>query len=463
MAELSEFHCCHFTWQIPNQSLRRNRFLRDRIYTIEEEVKSQNEGKSKKRNYPQLLSLQAFLNVMLYRNKNEDEDENEDRLLENAESCLNQALKECNSISKEDEDEANGYRLVIYADFIHLHQYQPNENVEDYKEAYNDLISQGLSGDEHPSVLAMKGFTAGHLDFLQDAIMWYQRALETMEKAEWLFGLALAKLQLDYWRSKPTNNVGIQNLLQQAIKLDPTYDMARIKLARCLLDQHKKSNQNGAHLPQMLVMQIKDLVDPIQTSNDHNGIGLNILEEIGSVYSRMDNFLDKGLRLSKECRRRNPESMKALRCLANAYFHKWKSSRNESELKNSVKYFSQIISDLENSKMYDITMLGVVHLNASNFYLEKDGVKAQHHKAEWKICFEKVEELFHQGQLEVKEEIEMCHRLAWFYSDLRKPLKEREYWQKVLDINDKALREGIRDFQESSYVKNAQEKLSEFQ
>eukprot|EP00111_Clytia_hemisphaerica_P008587 TCONS_00025087-protein len=462
MAELSELHCCHFTWKIANQSLQRNRFLRDRIYTIEEEIKSQNEGKSKKRNYPQLLSLQAFLNVLLYRNKNEDEDENEDRLLKNAESCLNQALKECNSISKEDEDEANGYRLVIYADFINLHQYRPNENVEDYKDAFNDLISHGLSVDEHPSVLAMKGFTASHLDFQQKAEILYQKALKAMEKPEWLFGLALAKLQLDYWRLSPVDNKEIQRLLQQAIKLDPTYDMARIKLARCLLDQHKRSNQNGAHLPQMLVTQINYLVDPIHNSNDHNGIGLNILEEIGALYSRMDNYLDKGLRLYKECRRRDPKSMKALRGLANTYFHKWKSSRHESELKKSVKLSNQI-NDLENSKMYDVTMLGVVHFSAFKFYLGIDKVKAQDHKAEWKSCFQKVEELFHQGQLEVKEEIEMCHRLALFYEYLQKPLKERKYLQLVLDINNKALREGAGDFQESPYVKNAQEKLSEFQ
>ena len=446
---------CHFTWDFANRT-RKNRFLRNRIRTIKDELKSQ-EVYVKKRNGPQLYSVQGFLNVLLYRN---DSQEDDDQYLENAESCFDQALKECNRVSN--EEEASGYRLVIYGNFIHLNELRPNANVKEYQDAYNDLIRQGFA--DHPSVLAMKGFTASYLDLPQEAIMWYEKALETeqdVEKAEWLFGLALAKLQSDYRRSKPALNEEIQDLLRQAIALDPTYDMAKIKLARCWLDRHRRSNQSDANLDVVLTAQINDLIGPI-LANGVDKIELSVLEEIASLYNRIDRYRDEGIQLLNKCRKRNPESKKTLAGLANSYFKRWKNNREESDLKKSVKFFDKIVSDLENAKMFDITKLGVVHLSAFKFFLGEDGAKARNHKLEWENCFKKVKHQLEQGQLEPKEEIEMCHSLALFYEDMHKPAKEEKYWRKVLDINAKALEEGTGDFRESSYVKKAEEKLSEF-
>ena len=177
--DLSKFKC-HFTWDFINLEKRTKLYLRDRINTIDKELPAQigepSEQQQWKRNFPQLYSLRGFLYVQLYQKTENGGDE----FLEYAENSLTKALEEC-------KEKNVGYKAIIYADLIHLKQMP--KSVDELIKKYNAL-SENI--ENHPEVLAMKGYAASFFHSYNDAINFYEEALAHTRTPEWVFGLALA-------------------------------------------------------------------------------------------------------------------------------------------------------------------------------------------------------------------------------------------------------------------------------
>ena len=365
---LSEFQC-HFTWDFMNLAKRTKLYLRDHINKIERELSSQNsEGsKQKKRNFPQLYSLRGFLYVQLCQKT----DEGGQELLEKAEISLMKALEECT----EDND---GYRAVIYADLIHLKQKWKHENADEEIKKYS--VSENK--ENHPEVLAMKGYAASFFHCYEDAIKFYKEALEKQKTSEWVFGLALVMQRPRVRLNNSHQRQEIEKLLKEALRLDPSYDMAKLKLAQELWEDKATRDENK--------QDIDDLIDQVLKKPDNPP---TVLVTATTLLCEVDNR--KGENALKEALAKYPNSHKISRALGTMYFERWrKNKKNESELKLAIEYYTKGI-DSESANMmasFDITTIGYFHTIAF-WYYKNNGIlkKAEEHRQEYKSWNEKAE------------------------------------------------------------------------
>lgn len=95
---------------------------------------------------------------------------------------MKKALDEC-------KEENVGYKGVIYADLIHLKRKWKPEKADAWIREYS-VLSENT--ENHPEVLAMKGYAASFFHCYEDAITFYEGILADERTPEWVFGLTLA-------------------------------------------------------------------------------------------------------------------------------------------------------------------------------------------------------------------------------------------------------------------------------
>ena len=455
---------CHFTWDFVPRD-KPERFLLDRIKTIECELKSQeyelesqeyekSKGSKSQRNLPQLYTLRGYLKTQLYKRT----DDGGNQSLNDAEDSFLSAYNASTTT-----DHKWGYLAVIYGNIIPLSQIKDDTKIDISVviDAYNEL-SQKMDLENHPQVLAMKGFTANFMHCHQHAMQFYKRTLMIEENAEWLFGLALVKLHRDVGRTKSENDE-IEMLLRQALQLDPSYNMAKVKLARLLWGER---GENGLE-------EVERLIAPLLDNIEEKGTTL--LEELAALLVRLENPMKlKGVDIFEICEGRNSTSQKTLRGLGNYYSYEWKKKKspsNEHFLNDSIKYFTNLVSGMENAKPFDITQLGYIHLTAFRYHkrsshqkqrnqanVDQHRQKAKEHQGKSKQWYEKAAEQLKKGHHDLRNDIETCFRLSEYYKEFV-PEREEEYLRKTLIKAHQGSEEDA--FGELDFVKKARERLLE--
>ena len=481
--DLSTIHCC-FNWEFMNREQKTELWLLDRIATIEGELNAQAED-NPKRNFPQLYSLQGFLYTQLYLKKENDGAE----FLGKAEKAFQNALDAY-------KEENHGYQAIANGNLIYFNRKwnknepkDPKYKTESLESSYNALKKM-TNLKNHPEVLAMKGYSANYLRLHKESIEFYQEVLKTKQTAEWVFGLALAKLHRSTGREgTKQENDEIEILLRHAVELDPTYHFVKLKLARHLLEQRKPHGTE----------EIEDILQKVPL-NEGEQKNIIILEEAAGFYIAMNSEEGRGkaLELYQRAYVINPHSVKTLRGLGNIYFQKWigscqnnkkdktnkkKNPRplDESSLENAVKYFTENVEgDSSNAKPFDVTKIGNIHLKTYKTFTaiskevskpktKRKGKthdeeapnyqdKAAHHKERCIFWYEKVEERLNKGQFDLRSEIEVCQRLSEYCREFDSE-RERFYLEQTLR---KASQGSHQDnFYELTFVKNARERLLE--
>ncbi|XP_066915913.1 probable DNA double-strand break repair Rad50 ATPase [Clytia hemisphaerica] len=337
--------------------------------------------------------------------------------LDEAEKSLEDALKECSNNNV-------GYKAVIYADLIHLKN-KRKENSDDLIKQYKDLLKNFIP--KEPEELAMKGYAATLFHCYEDAIKFYKKLLSMVDnpECEWVFGLALAMQHRQVRRKITERNEDIEKNLRKAIELDPSYDMARIKLAKELwtYDEETKAKKRS---------EIENLIDEVLKKTDNP---LTIRIAAVTLLNQIDN--SKGEKALKKL----PESREVLRALGSLYFKRFKKNTLEFNLNEAIKCFDKIQRD---AMPFDLTKLGYFHLEASWYYdreydkaeqskkhkqskqskkhkqskqskKHKQSKQSKKHNQNCKTIMEKAENRLIKDEYDLRNNIETCYRLSQFY------------------------------------------------
>ncbi|XP_066928938.1 uncharacterized protein [Clytia hemisphaerica] len=420
----------HFKWDFVNLEKKASLYLRDRIKSIDNESFLQN------RNLPQNYTLLGFIYSELYRRA---EDAGED-LLTNAEDCFQQALNECS-------DGNTGYLAVIYGNLIYLNEKLKNNDASSFVKEYRKL-SHHINLENNAEVLAMKGFTASFFHAHAESINFYQKALTITKTAEWVFGLALVKMRRIRGRTDTiAERKEIEILLRQAMDMDPSYDMIKLKLARLLTG---KRYEKEAH------EEARTLIDQLKICKNKDKI--NFMEEMAIMFKNLGEQ-QRALNMLEKCYRLNPKSPTTLRRLGNMYYEKWKFTRVNDHLQKAIKYFSENVShDSENALPFDVIKIGKVHLDAVVFYSsQENGNESEVHEQKCKKWFKIAEERLVKEWYDLRNDTETCFELSKFHKYFKNLEKEKQYLkQTLLKANEGSETD---HFQELNYFKDAKNRL----
>ena len=304
---------CHFNWKWADCTRKSKLFLNDRIDTIEGTIKA--ELKGRRRNLRQLYALKGFLYIQLYAR----DDRDDSRFLNDAENCFEEALKEYGH---------EGYKAVIYGSLTHLFELKDESSKVTKYIAKYDEINKRNEVSSNAEAWAMQGHSAVYLHRYQEAINFYEMAIEMIMIPEWLFGLALAFIHKNVGRSKYSDMDRIESLLRHVILLDSTYDIARLKLANHIFQSR------GEHARE----EIKAIVDPCIVRVEQNqSNNVTLLEEAAKAICKLDS--KRALELYEKCYDINKNSQNTLRGLGNCHLVLWnKNRRKKRHLDNAIKF-----------------------------------------------------------------------------------------------------------------------------
>lgn len=407
----------------------------------------------KSRNLPQLFALKGYLYTQLY-----CKEDGERKLLGDAEEFFLTALDKCGS-------EDDGYKKTIYASLIHLFHLndEKDDKIINYAAKFNQQESK-LGSDAE--VLAMQGHAAAYLHKYPEAITFYEKAMEKKVTAEWVFGLAFALIHRNVGKSTYTDTEKIEYLLRHAFSLDPTYDLAKLKLAKHLWDSRvvERFGKNVCHAKE----EIDDIIDQVKQNQSKN---ITILEETAKTISRIDP--EKALELFKQCYTMNPKSQRTLRGLGDLHSKLWEKKKNSVHLEEAIRYFTENIKNCENAKPFDLSRISKVHADAYDFYTkEKTGKvkgrngkrkgkndggdeKAEEHASKCKEWIEKLIDQLTKGFLDDRDKPEVCYRISQYYKTFPDREKEIKYLNKTLSCAMEGREDGLK------FVDQAQNRLLE--
>ena len=390
------------------------------------------------RNLPQNYTILGFIYAELYR-RTEDGGEN---FLTNAEECFQLALDECS-------EENSGYLAVIYGNLIYLNEKFKNDDASRFIKEY-EKISQRVDLENHAEVLAMKGFTASFFHLHEESINFYQKALTLNKTAQWIFGLALVKMRRTVGRTdKTAERNEIEILLRQAMDLDPSYDMIKLKLARLLCD---RMHENG------IIEEIKSFIDQLQKCKSKDEV--NFMEEIALLFGNLDDE-ERAIKILEKCYKLRPNSPTTLRRLGNMFYEKWKHDKREEHLQKAIKYFTENASnDSQNALPFDVTKIGKVHLDATQFFLSQEKIdEAKYHEQKCKEWFKIAEERLIKEWYDLRNDTETCFELSKFHKHFENLAKEKHYLKEtLLKANEGSKTD---NFQELNCFKDAKYRLLE--
>lgn len=420
----------YFTW---NDGLNKSEdFVQNQfdeiVKTIESEEAKEKESKGndndtedKPRNLPQLYALKGYLHARLDK-------------LDDAENCFIQAIGKC---KKENE----GYKKVIYESLAHLCALKG-------KQKNNDDKKYGPCDAE---VFAMRAHSASYLRNDQDAIKFFEKALDIEETPEWCFGYALALNHNDVGRKNYDVTDKIERFYRRAIKLDASYDLAKLKLVKQLSKKRRTMKR---------IEEINDLVNPIiekiKSDSSLQEQRVVFFEEIANSIIRFRS--EDGEDLLLRCYKLKPKSEKTLRGLGSLYSNRWQNKQHggntieiEQNLKKAIKYLTEI----DTGKYFDKTLIAEQHRKAYEYFKrQKKEEEKKEHKEKCEEHIKILIEWLDQNESDVKGQIEVCFRLSKMYQTLQKYRLEKEYLFKILNCASKE-----KEFEQKSYVKCAKKRL----